>query len=461
MPQWPRLLPPNGTLLSPRKKEGSHPLVIDGPFPAATELRLHVLTVSIAAVLVVEADGKQVFEKKFQCGPGEGEWKKAEFKPQYKIYQNLYDRDYTATIPAGTQQVRVRVADGDWLQIGEIGLKPATAARPRRRSTLKQDLGKKPGADPLRTGPAGRRRSPASPMQDRAWLWKTCIEPWKEAEAQGIGVMVGEWGAFNKTPHDVFLRWAEDCLSNWQKAGWGWAMWNFRGSFGVLDSGRADVQYEEFEGHQARPQAAGPAAAVLRGLRQAAENELTTLTKHTATDLRYLRPKSAGFSPQCSVSHLSSGFGYVWLASQMLGAVEEIEEPTVCRGARQFGVGLLLAHPGQRGPRIRVDGTIASLLNQQRQSVDDGQELADVHGAFRETDRDGRFACRRLVCHAAILEIARIAAARGVHADAVQDHSVFRQLGRRQTVLSLCSGLRTARSPGRTPPARPRAWQTL
>ena len=117
-PRWPRPLPPNGTLLSPHKKEGSHPLVIDGPFPAATELRLHVLTVSAAALLVVEADGQRVFEKKFQCGPGEGEWKKAEFKAQYKIYQNLYDRDYTATIPAGTRQVRVRVTDGDWLQIG-------------------------------------------------------------------------------------------------------------------------------------------------------------------------------------------------------------------------------------------------------------------------------------------------------------------------------------------------------
>ena len=87
-------------------------------------------------------------------------------------------------------------------------------------------------------------------LQDRSWLWKTCIVPWKEAEAQGIGVMVGEWGAYNKTPHDVVLRWAEDCLANWQKAGWGWAMWNFRGSFGPLDSGRKDVTYEDFKGHK-------------------------------------------------------------------------------------------------------------------------------------------------------------------------------------------------------------------
>ena len=248
-PEWPRPLPPSGTLLSPKKKEGSHPLVIDGPFPAATELRLRVLIVSGAATLAVEADGTQVFQKAFRCGPGDGEWKKAEFKKEYNIYQNLFDRDYTATIPAGAKQVRVRVTDGDWLQIGQVGLKPATAGAKEAALTLKQDWGKKP--EPFRFAPdAPGGPFLGLPTQDRAWLWTTCIEPWQAAEATGIGVMVGEWGAFNKSPHDVFLRWAEDCLSNWQRAGWGWALWNFRGSFGVLDSQRADVQYEEFEGHQ-------------------------------------------------------------------------------------------------------------------------------------------------------------------------------------------------------------------
>jgi hypothetical protein len=255
VPQWPRVLPPNGTLLSPQKPEGSHPLVIDGPFPTVTELRLHVLTVSSAALLVVEADGKQVLHKQFRCGPGKGEWRKAEFKPQWQTYQNLFDRDYTATIPAGTKQVRVRVAEGDWLEIGQIGLKPAGAGAKEATLALKQEWGKKP--EPFRYAPGGAPGTPGRggpfaglAVQDRAWLWKTCVAPWKEVESQGIGVMVGEWGVFNKTPHDVALRWAEDCLRNWQEAGWGWAMWNFRGSIGVLDSGRSDVQYEDFEGHK-------------------------------------------------------------------------------------------------------------------------------------------------------------------------------------------------------------------
>jgi len=42
----------------------------------------------------------------------------------------------------------------------------------------------------------------------------------------------------------------EDNLSNWKKAGWGWALWNFRGSFGILDSERPDVTYENYNGDQ-------------------------------------------------------------------------------------------------------------------------------------------------------------------------------------------------------------------
>jgi endoglucanase len=83
---------------------------------------------------------------------------------------------------------------------------------------------------------------------DKAVLWKEQIEPWKQLEAMGVGVIVGEWGAYRYTPHPVVLAWMEDCLSNWREAGWGWCLWNFRGDFGPLDSGRADVAYADFHG---------------------------------------------------------------------------------------------------------------------------------------------------------------------------------------------------------------------
>lgn len=85
---------------------------------------------------------------------------------------------------------------------------------------------------------------------DKERLRETSIAPWKELEALGVGVHVGEWGAFNRTPHAVVLAWMRDVLSLWAEAGWGWALWNLRGSFGLLDSARSDVTYESYRGWQ-------------------------------------------------------------------------------------------------------------------------------------------------------------------------------------------------------------------
>jgi endoglucanase len=76
------------------------------------------------------------------------------------------------------------------------------------------------------------------------------MQLWKDVEAMGVGVHVGEFGVYNKTPHRVTLALLEDYLSLWKENGWGWALWNFRGDFGILDSGRADVAYEDFRGHK-------------------------------------------------------------------------------------------------------------------------------------------------------------------------------------------------------------------
>jgi len=76
------------------------------------------------------------------------------------------------------------------------------------------------------------------------------IAPWKKLEARGVGVHVGEWGVFNRTPHAVALAFMRDMLSLWKEAGWGWALWNFRGGFGILDSDRSDVKYEDWRGRK-------------------------------------------------------------------------------------------------------------------------------------------------------------------------------------------------------------------
>ncbi|NUQ62933.1 MAG: cellulase family glycosylhydrolase [Pirellulales bacterium] len=250
LPTWPR---PQayGTLYAPHKggmkPESLKPLVIEGPLETETVLRLHVMTVSSQATLVAKADGEKIWEKRFQCGPGEGEWKKSEFEPQWKIYRATYDRDYEVPVPAGARRVEVAVTQGDWLKLSEIGLKRAGKAEDVL--TLRADWNEPPAAVGYAPASVG---SPfvSGTMENRRWLWETMIVPWKDAQTKGIGVMVGEFGAFNQTPHDVVLAWMEDCLANWREAGFGWALWNFRGSFGILNSGRKDVDYEDFHGHK-------------------------------------------------------------------------------------------------------------------------------------------------------------------------------------------------------------------
>jgi len=74
--------------------------------------------------------------------------------------------------------------------------------------------------------------------------------PWTDLVKQGIGVHCGECGCYRETPHDVFLAWFNDQLDILTQHGIGWGLWNFRGDFGIINSGRKDIVYEDFHGHQ-------------------------------------------------------------------------------------------------------------------------------------------------------------------------------------------------------------------
>ncbi len=75
-------------------------------------------------------------------------------------------------------------------------------------------------------------------------------KPWLDLAKSGVGVHCGECGCYRETPHDVFLRWFEDQLSIFTEHQIGYALWNFRGDFGIIDSNRKDVKYKDWYGHQ-------------------------------------------------------------------------------------------------------------------------------------------------------------------------------------------------------------------
>jgi aryl-phospho-beta-D-glucosidase BglC (GH1 family) len=75
-------------------------------------------------------------------------------------------------------------------------------------------------------------------------------KPWIELVKEGVGVHCGECGCYKETPHPVFLAWFNDVLDVLTENQIGYALWNFRGDFGVLDSGRKDVDYKDWYGHK-------------------------------------------------------------------------------------------------------------------------------------------------------------------------------------------------------------------
>jgi len=90
---------------------------------------------------------------------------------------------------------------------------------------------------------------PEWPRAGRAELERR-YAPWGELARRGIGVHCGELGCYRHTPAEVALAWLGDVLDVLRAEAIGWALWNFRGDFGVLDSGRNDVRYEDWHGHR-------------------------------------------------------------------------------------------------------------------------------------------------------------------------------------------------------------------
>lgn len=88
---------------------------------------------------------------------------------------------------------------------------------------------------------------------DKVWTIDSIREyyaPWKSLIEHGIGVHCGECGGYNKTPHDVFLSWFGDVLTVLGENQIGFGIWEFSGAFGLMNSGREDVEYEDWFGEK-------------------------------------------------------------------------------------------------------------------------------------------------------------------------------------------------------------------
>lgn len=246
-PEWPAPILGGGYLFSPSKPDLHSPVTLTAELYEPATLTITVGTVSRQARLVVQREGQEIWAQDFAPGPGEGPWKEVVFKSEWNSYQNIYDRPYEVSLPAGRYTLTLDNTRGDWLTL--TGLALTSANGKHAALTLRPRWGQ-PNEPISVASSAGGCTFQAVRRQDADWLWNDHYACWSDFRENGSGAMVGEWGAHNQTPHEVTLCWMEDVLKTFRRAGMGWALWNFRGSFGIMDSGRADVQYEDFHGHK-------------------------------------------------------------------------------------------------------------------------------------------------------------------------------------------------------------------
>jgi len=84
---------------------------------------------------------------------------------------------------------------------------------------------------------------------DRSALYEL-YQPWRDLQAQGVPIHIGEFGCYNHTPNDLALRWFTDLFSIFKDSGWGYSLWMFAGAFGIVAHGRPGSVYERILGYQ-------------------------------------------------------------------------------------------------------------------------------------------------------------------------------------------------------------------
>jgi len=72
---------------------------------------------------------------------------------------------------------------------------------------------------------------------------------WREVQRSGVPVHIGEFGCYEQTPNADALRWLGDLLGLFREYGWGFAMWNFEGPFGIVGHRREGARFEQRRGY--------------------------------------------------------------------------------------------------------------------------------------------------------------------------------------------------------------------
>ena len=227
-PEWPIVAAINQYLYGDKHPHLRSALVLQGDFWGADTAQLRIEEAPAPARLIIRANDTVVFDQ---------------IVTQPEVI--------TAGLSKLTREIRFEVVEGDWLRFSEIRIHPLPIVDEGVMVLKPDSLDRGVRQTLLKVGMLGHLTTAHGlERYDQSQLWRDYGAHWKAFADSGIGLHVGEWGVYRFTPHAVTLAFMRDSLDLFRQAGLGWALWNLRGSFGVLDSDRADVSYEPHRGRR-------------------------------------------------------------------------------------------------------------------------------------------------------------------------------------------------------------------
>jgi aryl-phospho-beta-D-glucosidase BglC (GH1 family) len=241
VPSWPMLWI-SSYLYGSWKTEFKSPMIIQGDFPAGTEVIVNVRQVSIESMLTIKSGTKTVLNKRFVCGADLG----SDFTKINKTewgYQNISNKDFSVVLTEAATKISIENSAGDWMILNSIAFKQGEKLT---RYNLSDDTwGKKQSSYVIDANGAIKAADGSDLLPFDIYRKNVAT-----AKANNIAFMVQEFGVYNKTPHEVAIGFLSDLTQFFTDNNIGWALWEFNGSFGILNSGRTDVTYETYQGYK-------------------------------------------------------------------------------------------------------------------------------------------------------------------------------------------------------------------
>lgn len=245
---------PDGRLGGPRWPDWHAPFaIVDAP---AGDYALALDTVSGPVTLEVRADGEKVASFALEPKENDADWYQLSKYQGKGPWRGTYLKTLDFSLAKAAKSLEVQVVDGDWAmprrllirdaEEHELALSFGGDMRVKRNVRWARRFANwEEGAICIGDAAAPGKYSDAG-MDAIA---KGFIELWREPVQRGIWCLMGEFGCANHVAHADALRFLESDLEICRAIGLGWCDWGFIGSrFGILNSYRSDVDYEDWEG---------------------------------------------------------------------------------------------------------------------------------------------------------------------------------------------------------------------